>query len=132
MAEPVSDKPRSLRDDMQTIMAVPASKPRSLASNRLMWALLADIADQVEWQVNGHRQKIAAEDFKHILSASLFREQRIAEGVDGGFVILGQHTSKMTKAQMSDLIELLFAFGAERGVKFGAGHTYDDYRESQQ
>lgn len=106
-----------------------SDKPRSLASNRLMWALLADIADQVEWQVNGHQQKIAAEDFKHILSASLFREQRIAEGVDGGFVILGQHTSKMTKAQMSDLIELLFAFGAERGVKFGVGHTYDEYLE---
>jgi hypothetical protein len=97
-----------------------------------MWALLTDIAEQVQWCVNGHMQRISAEDYKHILSASLFREQRIAQGVDGGFVILGQHTSKMTKAQMSDLIELIYAFGAERGVKFGVGHTYDDYREASQ
>lgn len=27
--------------------------------------------------------------------------------------------SKMTKAEMSDLLELIRAFGAERGVEFG-------------
>jgi hypothetical protein len=103
---------------------------RSLSQNSCMWAALTDIAEQIEWVVNGRRQKITPEDWKHILSGALFKEQRIAEGIDGGFVVLGQSTSKMTKEQMSQLLELIYMFGAERGVKFGAGHTYDDYRES--
>jgi hypothetical protein len=97
-----------------------------------MWAALTDIAEQLEWVVNGRRQKITPEDWKFILSGSLFREQRIAEGIDGGFVVLGQSTSKMTKEQMSDLLALVYAFGAERGVKFGAGHTYDDWKDLTQ
>ena len=36
-----------------------------------------------------------------------------------GFVVLGQSTSKMTVAQMRDLIELIQAFGAERNVRWG-------------
>jgi hypothetical protein len=40
-------------------------------------------------------------------------------GVDGGFVVLGQSTSKMTKGEMVELIELILAFGAQQGVKFG-------------
>ncbi len=77
--------------------------------------MLGEIAEQVEW----HGQKLTAEDFKHILSASLTK-QRVAPGIDGGFVVLGLSTSKMTKAEMSDLQTLIEAFGAERGVKFSA------------
>lgn len=45
-------------------------------------------------------------------------EARNGSGIDGGFVVLGQSTSKMTVGEMRDLIELINAFGAERGVKF--------------
>ncbi|RAP72984.1 protein ninB [Candidatus Erwinia dacicola] len=40
-------------------------------------------------------------------------------GIDGGFVVLGQSTSKMRVSEMRDLIELISAFGAEHGVNFG-------------
>jgi hypothetical protein len=33
-------------------------------------------------------------------------------------VVLGQSTSKMTKAEMADLLTLMEAFAAERGVNF--------------
>jgi hypothetical protein len=40
-------------------------------------------------------------------------------GIDPGtFVPLGMRTSQMTKEEISDLLELIYAFGAERGVKF--------------
>jgi hypothetical protein len=78
-----------------------------------MWAMLQDIADQVEW----HGQKLTPDDWKHIFSASL-KKQRAVQGIDGGFVVLGQSTSRMTKAEMSDMQELMAAFGAERGVTF--------------
>ena len=46
------------------------------------------------------------------------RKQRAVPGIDGGFVVLGNSTSKMTVAEMSELIELIGAFGAQHGVVF--------------
>lgn len=101
------------------VLRVSIGEPRrSLEQNDLLWAMLTEVAEQLEWPVDGKMQKLRPEDWKHILSAGLKREQKVAQGIDGGFVILGQRTSKMTKREMSDLIELIHAFGAERGVKF--------------
>lgn len=87
---------------------------RSTEQNRRMWAMLSDVADQVDW----HGLKLDAEDWKHMFTASL-KKQRVAPAIDGGgFVALGTRTSKMTKAEMSDLMELIAAFGAEKGVVF--------------
>lgn len=91
---------------------------RSLEQNDRMWAMLTEIARQVDWPVDGKMQKLSPEEWKDILSAGLKREQRVAQGIDGGFVILGQRTSKMTKREMSELIELIYAFGSERDVQF--------------
>jgi hypothetical protein len=39
--------------------------------------------------------------------------------LDGtGFVALGLSTSRMSKRELSDLMELISAFGAERGVEW--------------
>ena len=46
------------------------------------------------------------------------KQQKVAPGIDGGFVVLGAHTSKMSVAEMADPITLCSAFGHERGVKF--------------
>lgn len=89
---------------------------RSLEQNARMWAMLGDVAAQVEWPVDGKLQRLPAEDWKAILSAGLKREQRVAQGVDGGFVMLGSRTSRMSKAELSDLMELIAAFGAARDV----------------
>lgn len=86
---------------------------RSSDQNRLLWAALTDVSQQVEW----HGQKLSPEDWKHIFSSAM-KKQRAVPGIDGGFVVLGQSTSKMTKAEFSELIELIMAFGAERGVVF--------------
>ena len=94
---------------------------RSLEQNARLWAMLAEIAAVVEWPVNGRLCLLQADDWKHILSAGLVSEQRIAQGINGGFVILGQRTSKMSKRELSDLMELVAAFGAERGVTFQDG-----------
>ena len=44
--------------------------------------------------------------------------QRVAQGIEGGWVMLGQRTSKMTEAEMSELITLAHAFGDQRGVQW--------------
>ena len=88
---------------------------RSLPQNAKMWAALTDIANQVNW----YGDKLSPDDWKTMLTASL-RKQRAVQGIDGGFVVLGLSTSKMTKEEMSELLELAIAFGADQGVKFGA------------
>ena len=45
---------------------------------------------------------------------------KVVPGLDGGFVVLGQATSKMTIAEMGELMELISAFGAQQGVRFTA------------
>ena len=85
---------------------------RNLEQNARMWAMLSDISQQVEW----YGKKLTPEDWKHVFTASL-RKLEVVPNLDGtGFVALGLSTSRMSVREMRDLIELLFAFGAERGV----------------
>lgn len=91
---------------------------RSSAQNALFWSCMTDISRQVEWMVDGRMVKLDPEEWKEILSAGLKKTQRVAAGVEGGFVMLGQRTSRMTVAQMAELIELAHAFGAQRGVRW--------------
>jgi len=86
---------------------------RSDAQNRLMWSCLSDCARQITW----HGQKLDAEAWKDMATAALKR-QRVVPGIDGGFVVLGQRTSQMTKAEMTELIEFLHAFGTQQGVNW--------------
>jgi len=87
---------------------------RSPAQNDLMWARLSDVSKQVEW----HGQKLEPADWKDMFTASL-RRARIVPNIDGdGFVQLGLHTSDLSKEEMGNLLDLIDAFGAQRGVTF--------------
>ena len=88
---------------------------RSLEQNRLMWANLEDIAQQVVW----YGQKLDKQEWKDVLTAGL-KKQKIVPGIEGGFVVIGARTSKMSIAEMNELIELATMFGAQQGVKFRA------------
>lgn len=90
---------------------------RTLPQNDRLWAMLTDVATQVEW----HGQWLTPTDWKDMFTASL-RKARIVPGIDpGSFVLLGLHTSRMDKEEMSLLLDLIEAFGAERGVTFNDG-----------
>jgi NinB protein len=90
-------------------------KTRSTEQNARMWALLTDVSRQVDW----YGQKLTPEEWKDVFSASL-KKQKAVPGLDGGFVILGQRTSKMSIREMGELMELIEAFGAQKGVRFTA------------
>mgnify|MGYP002712974777 CR=1 FL=1 len=93
-------------------------KRRSLDQNAKLWAMLTDISVQVEWPVDGRMQRLPPEDWKEILTAGLNRHQRIAAGVDGGFVSLGARTSRMTVAEMKELLDFVDYFGGEHEVQW--------------
>lgn len=91
---------------------------RSTEQNSLLWSLLTDLSRQVSWPVDGQMVKLEPEEWKDILTAGLRKSQRVAHGIEGGFVMLGQRTSRMTVAEMADLIALGHAFGDGRGVRW--------------
>ena len=90
-----------------------AEPVRSDSQNRIMWVYLTALSEQVKW----HGQTLSPEDWKDLLTAGLKRELRMVPNLDGnGFVSLGARTSTMTKAEFSDLLELIQAFAAREGV----------------
>jgi hypothetical protein len=94
---------------------VSISEPRrSLVQNALMWTLLAELSDQVDW----HGQKLTPENWKDVCTAAIKR-QEVVPGIEGGFVVLGTSTRRMTKVEMSELIDFIYYFGAQHGVEFG-------------
>jgi NinB protein len=93
--------------------AVTVAEPtRNLEQNAALWAILNEISEHVVW----HGRKLSPEDWKHVFSASLKRLDVVPNLEGTGFVALGLSTSKMTKREFSDLLELVNAFAAEHGV----------------
>ena len=93
--------------------AVVVKEPtRSLEQNSRLWALLHDVAAQVDW----YGKKLDATDWKHVFTSSL-RKLEVVPNLEGnGFVALGLSTSRMSKRELGDLMTLIESFGAERGV----------------
>jgi len=88
---------------------------RSLPQNDRLWAFLTEIAAQKTW----HGMKLSAADWKLIFMDALKKELRIVPNLDGdGFVNLGRSSSDLSKEEFSDLLELVTAWGAEKGVIF--------------
>lgn len=90
---------------------------RTGPQNKLLHALITDVASQVAWAGS----KRDPEAWKDIFTAALRSANHgldVVPGINGGFVLLGMHTSQMTVPEVADLITLIEAFGAEHGVRF--------------
>jgi hypothetical protein len=112
VAKPYLESKQRLKVTLET-------ETRSSAQNRRLWAMLNDVAEQVVW----HGRKLDSTSWKHVFSSAL-KKQDVVPAIDGrGFVVLGISTSKMTIAEMSELQELIAAFGAEHGVVFREQET---------
>jgi len=103
------------------------SEKRSSDQNRRLWAVLGDVSKQVEW----YGCYLSKEAWKDIFSAALER-QDVVPGLEGGFVMIGGRTSKMSKERFADLLTLIDAFGADHGVRWSdpALAVLDEYREA--
>jgi hypothetical protein len=88
---------------------------RTLEQNNRLWALLGDVSKQVDW----YGKRLTPEEWKDVFTAAL-KKQDVVPGINGGFVVLGTSTSKMSKSQMTELQELISAFGAEHDVQWSA------------
>ena len=86
---------------------------RTLEQNQRMWAMLADLSAQLRW----HGRALTKEDWKLLFMDALDREYGAVRSLDGtGFVSLGKASSDLSIPEASDMIELIFAFGAQHAV----------------
>jgi hypothetical protein len=91
-----------------------APRRRNGAQNDRLNAMCGDVAKQVVW----HGQRLTRDDWRHMFVASFRKGQKVVPGIDGGFVVLGASSRQLTEAECSEVIELLFAFGAEHNVQW--------------
>ena len=91
---------------------------RSLPQNDRMWAMLTEVARQAKW----HGVRLRPDDWKIIFLDALKRETRTVPNLDNsGFVQLERSSSDLSKQEMSDMMELMAAWGAANGVTFRDG-----------
>lgn len=88
---------------------------RTLPQNDRMWAMLTDIASQKEHA----GRKYTPDQWKVLFMHSCGREVQFIPSLDNStFIPWGQSSSDLSKQEMTDLIEFMFAWGAENGVVF--------------
>jgi 2-phospho-L-lactate guanylyltransferase (CobY/MobA/RfbA family) len=89
---------------------------RSKDANAAMWPVLTAFATQIQWPVNGELTWMSEWDWKDVLTAAYEQELRVAEGLDGGHVMLGARTSDYSRSKFSGLLDFMHATAAARGV----------------
>ena len=94
------------------VVKISAAK-RSDDQNAKMWAMLSDIS-RAKPEGRAHIPEI----WKCIFMAALGHEVKFEMGLDNQPFPIGFRTSKLTTPQMSDLIEFIYAYGAQNNVKW--------------
>jgi len=103
---------------------------RSVEQNSKMWAMLHDISEQIVHGPEGFMhtpdkvwhgfRKFTPDEWKVICMHALWKEMKILPTLDGSVVPYGKNWSsrRLLVDQMSQLIELMYAVGAQYDVKF--------------
>lgn len=86
---------------------------RTLDQNALLWAALSDIS-RAKPEGRMHTPEVWKELFMHACG----HEVRFEMGLDNRPFPAGFRSSKLSKKQMGDLLDFIFAWGAERGIQF--------------
>ena len=92
---------------------------RTIPQNDRMYAMITDVSKQVLHL--GHRYTV--DEWKVLFLHALGQEVKLLPALDGNAIVpYGYHSSDLSKGEMSDLMTLIEAWGAEHGVIF---HDYE-------
>ncbi len=106
---------RALHDAPEGARVQISGPKRSGDQNAKMWAMLTDVARQLQ---HGGRF-YDADSWKYIFLQAFGRETRFLPALDGnGFVPIPQSSSDLSAREMSDFLEFVAAEGTQRGVVF--------------
>ena len=88
-----------------------AAPNRTIDQNDLMWAVLSEISVA---KPDGRRH--TPEMWKALFMHACGHEVQFLQGLDGNPFPVGFRSSRLSKAQMSELLEFIFAWCAQKGV----------------
>ena len=84
---------------------------RTVDQNAKFHAMLSDIS-----RAKPQGRKHTPDVWKALMMKACGHQVQFVLGIDGEPFPIGFRSSRLTKAQMSDLIEFMYQFGAENGV----------------
>ena len=84
---------------------------RTPDQNSKFYAMLSDIS-----RSKPQGRKHTPDVWKALMMKACGHQVQFALGIDGELFPIGFRSSQLSKAQMSDLIEFMYQFGAENGV----------------
>lgn len=88
---------------------------RTLPQNDHLWALLTDLSRQVDHC----GRKYTPDEWKILIMHAWGQEMQFLPALDGRtFVPVGHSSSDLSKVEMIDLIEFIYAWGAEHNIVF--------------
>ena len=90
---------------------------RTIPQNDRMWAMLTDVAKQVEH--NGRRW--TPDQWKQLFMNACGHEAHFMPGLSGEPFPAGFRSSKLSKEQMGELMDFIDAWGTQQGVKWSEG-----------
>jgi len=92
---------------------------RTSDQNAKLWAMLSDLA-----RAKPEGRDYPTDVWKALAMAMCGHKVRFEPALDGnGVVPIGFRSSRLTKEEMSDLIEAIYAYGAEHGVQWSDEET---------
>lgn len=86
---------------------------RSADQNAKMWAMLSDIS-----RAKPDGRCHTAEVWKALMMKACGHAVQFVEGIDGEPFPVGFRSSRLTKSQISDLIEFIYAYGAQNNISW--------------
>jgi hypothetical protein len=99
---------------------------RSNEQNSKMWAMLSDVA-----RAKPEGRNLTTDKWKALFMDAIGIQADWEPGINGGVVNVGYRSSRLTKEQMSDLIEQMYAYGAEHGVEWSEPHHRNTKEETR-
>src|SRR5688572_25652851 len=105
---------QAINDAVDNSVVTVAKPTRSSEQNARMWASLSDVAN-----ARPEGRQWTPETWKCAFMHSLGHQVRFAEGLDGsGPFPIGFSSSKLTVAQMADLITVIQEYGDRNGIEW--------------
>ena len=84
---------------------------RTLEQNNKMWAMISDVS-----RAKPEGRCHTTDMWKALFMKACGHEIQFLNGLDGQPFPVGFKSSNLTKSQMADLIEFIYAFGAEHNI----------------